>query len=218
MVRQDAAVGGRKLESLAVATEQLNGRVIELGIQRIAGRLYSHLRELPRTAGVQDNQAVIEPAPRHVDLATRMAASREGVSRELARLRHLGLLTLARVRWVSNFSAYREATASSACTPKEASASMAETDRKREMVFRMKSFSSMRFEAPLSRTDAGSDFLEAARHSCAEKIFLFGARTGRCDFSPAISFRCSRKGRFLWRHGGRCRGPHAPLGGRFARG
>lgn len=96
LVREDAVVGGRMLESLQVATEQLISRVIELGILRIAGRLYSHLLELARAAGVQDNQAVIEPAPRHVDLATRIAASREEVSRELARLRHLGILTSTR--------------------------------------------------------------------------------------------------------------------------
>lgn len=123
-----------------------------------------------------------------------MAASREGVSRELARLRHLGLLTLARVRWVSNFSAYCEATASSACARKEASAAMAETDRKQEMVFRMKSFSSVRFEAHSSCTDAGSDFLEAARHSCAEKIFLLGHERGDVISHPQSLFGALAKG------------------------
>lgn len=96
LVREDAAVGGRMLEALQVATEQLISRVIELGILRIAGRLYSQLLELAQTAGVHDNRAVISPAPRHIDLATRIAASREEVSRELARLRRSGLVTSTR--------------------------------------------------------------------------------------------------------------------------
>jgi len=102
LVREDAVVGGRMLETLQVATEQLISRVIELGVLRIAGRLYSYLLELARAAGVHDNQAVIEPAPRHVDLGARIAASREEVSRELARLRQLGLVTSTRQVLVLN--------------------------------------------------------------------------------------------------------------------
>ncbi|WP_422843719.1 Crp/Fnr family transcriptional regulator [Acidovorax sp. M2(2025)] len=100
LLRQDAVLGGQLVEALRTVTEQLVSRVIELGILKIPGRLCSHLLELAKAAGVQDNQATIEPAPRHVDLAARIAASREEVSRELARLRQLGLVTSTRQKLV----------------------------------------------------------------------------------------------------------------------
>jgi CRP-like cAMP-binding protein len=60
------------------------------------------LLEMARQAGVVDNRSVITPAPLHSELATRIAGSREEVSRELARLRKLGLITSTRQRIVLN--------------------------------------------------------------------------------------------------------------------
>ena len=90
------------VKSLQIAAEQLMSRLVELGVLNIAGRLYSCLLEMARQAGVVDNRAVITPAPLHSELATRIAASREEVSRELARLRKLGLITSTRQRIVLN--------------------------------------------------------------------------------------------------------------------
>lgn len=102
LIREDSVLEGRMLDALQTATEQLMSRVIELGILKLGGRLYSHLLQLAQQAGVVENRAVITPVPRHSDLATRIAASREEVSRELARLRKLGLITSTRQKLVLN--------------------------------------------------------------------------------------------------------------------
>lgn len=102
LVREDSVLGGHMLESLQVATEQLISRVVEYGVMKIAARLYSYLLEMAQQAGVENNRSVISPAPPHSEIATRIAASREEVSREIARLRKLGLVTSTRQRLMLN--------------------------------------------------------------------------------------------------------------------
>ncbi|MDD0816242.1 Crp/Fnr family transcriptional regulator [Curvibacter sp. HBC28] len=102
LVHENVPLAGLVRESLQIAAEQLMSRLVELGVLNIAGRLYSCLLEMARQAGVVDNRAVITPAPLRAELATRIAASREEVSRELARLRKLGLITSTRQRIVLN--------------------------------------------------------------------------------------------------------------------
>ena len=92
----------RVRESLQIAAEQLMSRLVEMGVLNIAGRLYSCLLEMARQTGITDNCAAIVPAPHHSELATRIAASREEVSRELARLRKLGLITSTRQKLLLN--------------------------------------------------------------------------------------------------------------------
>lgn len=96
LVREDAVLGGFLLEAQQAATEQLISRLVELGTFKISGRLYSYLLELAEQAGIEDNRAVLSPAPRHLQLAARIATSREEVSREMARLRKQGLITSTR--------------------------------------------------------------------------------------------------------------------------
>ena len=96
LIREDSVFGGGVLETQQATTEQLISRVIELGILRISGRLYSYLLELAEKSGIVDNRSVLSPAPRHLDLAARIAASREEVSREMARLGKQGLITSTR--------------------------------------------------------------------------------------------------------------------------
>lgn len=96
LVRADSVLGGFLLEAQQAATEQLISRLIELGTFRISGRLCSYLLELAKQAGIEENRSILSPAPRHLQLAARVAASREEVSREMARLRKQGLVTSTR--------------------------------------------------------------------------------------------------------------------------
>lgn len=102
LVQGEPVLGGFLLEAQQAATEHLISRLVELGTFRISGRLYSYLMELARQAGIENNRAVISPAPRHLQLAARVAASREEVSREMARLAKQGLITSSRQAIVIN--------------------------------------------------------------------------------------------------------------------
>lgn len=96
LIREDSVFGGFLLETQQAATQQLISRLVELGILRISGRLYSYLLELAEQSGIVDNHSILSPAPRHLDLAARIAAPREEISREMARLRKQGLITSTR--------------------------------------------------------------------------------------------------------------------------
>lgn len=93
LIREDVVFREGLLQAQQTVTERLIQRLIEQGTLKLSGRLYSYLLELAARAGIANNQASIAPAPLHSVLATRIAASREEVSRELARLRKLGLIT-----------------------------------------------------------------------------------------------------------------------------
>ncbi|ARU05311.1 hypothetical protein CCO03_12010 [Comamonas serinivorans] len=67
-------------------------RVLSLGALNVADRLRVHLLSLALQAGVQHNQAVLNPAPRQTQLAALLACSREEVARDMARLKRLGWL------------------------------------------------------------------------------------------------------------------------------
>jgi CRP-like cAMP-binding protein len=82
LIREDSIFGRLLLETQQAATEHLMSRLVELGVLRISGRLYSYLLELAEQAGIMDNRSILSPGPRHLDLAARIAASREEVSRE----------------------------------------------------------------------------------------------------------------------------------------
>lgn len=96
LTREDAVFREVLLQTQHGVTERLVSRLIELGTLKISGRLYSYLLLLAERAGIVNNSATISPAPLHMELAARIAASREEVSRELARLRKHGLISSSR--------------------------------------------------------------------------------------------------------------------------
>lgn len=102
MIQEDSVLGRFLLQAQQAANERLIGRLVEMGTFKISGRLYSYLLELAEQAGVKDNLATLSPAPRHRDLAARIAASREEVSREMARLAKQGLIVSTRQSLVIN--------------------------------------------------------------------------------------------------------------------
>src|SRR2546422_11705623 len=53
--------------------------------------LFRSLR-LAREAGIEDNQARIDPAPKHADIASQVSTNREQVTRELSALAKAGIV------------------------------------------------------------------------------------------------------------------------------
>lgn len=96
LVKEDSVLGGLLLEAQQATTQRLISRLVELGTFRLSERLYSYLLELAQQAGIENNRSVISPAPQHLHIASRIATSREEVSREIARLRKQGLITSTR--------------------------------------------------------------------------------------------------------------------------
>ena len=70
----------------------LVARVVDMGTLNVRGRLHARLLVLAERAGVQHNQALLQPAPTQVSLAALLGSSREEVAREMSRLTRLGLL------------------------------------------------------------------------------------------------------------------------------
>lgn len=82
----------RLLRGLASSLRHLTERVYELSALSVQQRLIAELLRQARPGRDGDAQALLDPAPRHVDLAATIGTSREQVSRELAALAQDGLL------------------------------------------------------------------------------------------------------------------------------
>lgn len=92
LLRDEPIVAERMLRRLAALVRQLSDRVVDLSTLPVADRLQAELLRLALQAGVTDNQARIDPAPRHAPLASQISTNREQVTREIAALIRAGLL------------------------------------------------------------------------------------------------------------------------------
>jgi CRP/FNR family transcriptional regulator, cyclic AMP receptor protein len=86
LLREEPALAERLLRDFAGLVRRLSERVIDLSTLGVHQRLHAELLRLAREAGVQGNRARIDPAPKHVDLASQVSTYREQVTRELSAL------------------------------------------------------------------------------------------------------------------------------------
>lgn len=70
----------------------LVARLVDMGTLSVRSRLHARLLTLAERAGVEHNQARLQPAPTQTSLAALVGTSREEVAREMSRLVRLGLL------------------------------------------------------------------------------------------------------------------------------
>jgi len=82
----------RVLLQLTTLVRRLSDRVIDLSTLGVQNRLHAEVLRLAREAGVVNNHARIDPAPKHTDIASRISTYREQVTRELSALAKLGIL------------------------------------------------------------------------------------------------------------------------------
>ncbi|WP_295983190.1 Crp/Fnr family transcriptional regulator [uncultured Variovorax sp.] len=92
LLRDEPVVAARVMLRLATLVRQLSERVIDLSTLGVQNRLHAELLRLARAAGVQGNQARLDPAPRHAALASQISTNREQVTRELNALARSGVL------------------------------------------------------------------------------------------------------------------------------
>ncbi|GAA4331694.1 hypothetical protein GCM10023165_05940 [Variovorax defluvii] len=92
LLREEPRVAERVMQRLAALVRQLSERVIDLSTLGVQNRLHAELLRLARSAGLAGNQARLDPAPRHAELASQISTNREQVTRELNSLVRSGVL------------------------------------------------------------------------------------------------------------------------------
>jgi len=86
LLRDEPIVAERLLRDLAGMVRRLSDRLIDLSTLGVHHRLHVELLRLAHEAGIQDNRARLDPAPKHADLASQVSTYREQVTRELSSL------------------------------------------------------------------------------------------------------------------------------------
>jgi CRP/FNR family transcriptional regulator, cyclic AMP receptor protein len=84
------------LRRLTAQVRSLTNRVFELSALHVQARLHCELLRLARTHGNAD--AVVDPAPTHAELASRIGTHREAVTRELSALARQNIVRSRRRR------------------------------------------------------------------------------------------------------------------------
>ncbi len=92
LLREEPALAERLLRDFAKLVRRLSSRVVDLSTLGVHQRLHAELLRLAQEAGVKDNRARIDPAPKHADLASQVSTYREQVTRELSTLTKAGVL------------------------------------------------------------------------------------------------------------------------------
>jgi CRP-like cAMP-binding protein len=92
LLREEPVVAERLLRRLASLLRRMSERVIDLSTLGVHNRIHAELLRLAREAGVQQNSARIDPAPKHADLASQVSTYREQVTRELSALAKAGVV------------------------------------------------------------------------------------------------------------------------------
>ncbi len=80
------------LNHLVSLLRALTARVVEFSTLAVTNRIHAELLRMARTTQNQQDVHEISPAPTHSEIAGRISTHREAVSRELSRLKQLGIL------------------------------------------------------------------------------------------------------------------------------
>jgi CRP-like cAMP-binding protein len=92
LLREEPPVAEHVMRGLAALVRQLSERVLDLSTLAVQHRVDIELLRLAHDTGVIDNQARLEPAPTHADIANQISTSREQVTREINALNRAGML------------------------------------------------------------------------------------------------------------------------------
>lgn len=82
----------RMLRRLVMCVRELTERVFDFSTLGVQNRLHAELLRLAKEAGVKNNAARLDPAPRHSDIAGQISTYREQVTRELTAMGREGLV------------------------------------------------------------------------------------------------------------------------------
>jgi CRP-like cAMP-binding protein len=83
VLRDHPDVSARMMAYLVDLVRKLSDRVVEYSVLTVRNRIHAELLRLAREQIVDGNTATLSPAPKHADIAGRVATHREAVTREL---------------------------------------------------------------------------------------------------------------------------------------
>lgn len=92
LIHDNPQVCDRVLDRLVSLVRDLTDRVFDFSTLGVQNRVQAELLRLAREAGIHDNTARIDPAPKHSDIAGKVSTYREQVTRELSSMAKQGLL------------------------------------------------------------------------------------------------------------------------------
>ena len=92
IIRREPQVATLVLQRLARLVRMLSDRIYAVNALSVRERVLAELRLLAEPTAAEGGRAVIDPAPTHLDMAGRVVAKRETVSREMAQLARAGVI------------------------------------------------------------------------------------------------------------------------------
>ena len=92
VLRDYPETAARLLKDLTGSVRALTERVFEFSTLAVNNRIHAELLRLARDHMTAENIAVIQPAPTHAEIASRISTHREAVTRELGRLSRAGIV------------------------------------------------------------------------------------------------------------------------------
>lgn len=92
LLRKQPAVVDNVLRGLVALVRNLTDRVVEYSTLGVRNRIQAELVRMAKEKGISANRAVIAPAPKHADIASRVSTNREEVSREFGHLSREGIV------------------------------------------------------------------------------------------------------------------------------
>lgn len=92
ILRTHSDVAALVMKKLANLVRSLSERVFEFSALAVRNRVHAELLRLARHHMIDENSALIRPAPTHAELASRISTHREAVTRELNNLSKDGLV------------------------------------------------------------------------------------------------------------------------------
>lgn len=98
-IRDHPDVAVALLQQLAEWLRVLSTRLYEISTLKVESRLCAELLRLAKTRAGHDGHPVITPPPVHMDLASRIGARREAVTRTINRLTRQGVIIRRRGAW-----------------------------------------------------------------------------------------------------------------------
>ena len=92
LLRTEWSVTQRVLLRLTDTVRRLMDRVLDLSTMNVQQRVCAELLRMAQSCGASGNQARLDPAPKHAELANLVSSYREQITRELSSLAKLGVL------------------------------------------------------------------------------------------------------------------------------
>lgn len=92
LLEEHPIVMANVLRLLTATIRSLSDRLFELSTLGVQNRVHAEILRLAKEASASSTSVMLDPAPRHVDIASRISANREQVTKEISAMKRLGLV------------------------------------------------------------------------------------------------------------------------------